>query len=81
MFPCCDELKTQTSKICDDVFLSTDLHRPWFPTLQISYRDIEHAASGEHVYKTLAEDGQLCKSAECRHETGEAKPYTASLSL
>jgi len=77
----CDELKTRKStNICLSV-LSTDLHRPRFPTLQISYRHILQAASGELVYKTLAEDGQLCKSAECRHETGDVKPYSACINL
>jgi hypothetical protein len=32
-------------------------------------------------YKTLAEDGQLWKKAECRHETGEAKPKSACSNL
>jgi len=66
--------------ICQS-FLPTDLHKPRFPTLQISYRHIEQAEGRELVYKTLTEDGQLCTSAEHRHEMGEAKPYSACLNL
>jgi hypothetical protein len=70
---CCDEIKTRKSKIICRSFLPTDLHQPRFPTLQISYRHIEQAEGTELAYKTLAEDEQLCTSAEKQPRNGRSE--------